>query len=170
MANALETEQCQFFSKWDLSCKWTFWGCGLQGIQCSPNRMILTEVYVLTHERLPRNNCKCSRNKGRSFFSKWDLSYKWVFWGCGFQGVQCSPNHMILAEVYVLTHERLPRNNDKCSRNKRRSVFLKMRFIMQVSFLRLWFSRYPVFSESPDSCRSLCFNTRAVVQKQRQML
>ena len=119
--------------------------------------------------RCPETIANVLETREGQFFSKWDLSYKWVFWGCGFQGIQCSPNHLILAEVYVLTHEPLPRNNGKCSRNNRRSVFLKMGFIMQVNFLRLWSSRYPVFSESHDSNRSLCFNTWAAAQKQLQM-
>jgi hypothetical protein len=87
--------------------------------------------------RCPETIANALETREGQFFSKWDLSYKWVFWGCGFQGIQRSRNHLILAEVYVLTHERLPRNNGKCFRNWRKQVFLKLWFIMQVSFLRL---------------------------------
>ena len=130
----------------------------------------MTKVHVLTHKRLPRNNGKCSHNWRSQFFSKWDLSCEWVFWGCDFQVILRSPNSVVLAEVYVWTRERLHGNNDKCLRNSRKWLFLKMKFIMQLRFLRLWFSSVLVFSVLYYCDKSPCFNTRAVAQNQWQML
>ena len=47
----------------------SFLSLGVLDIQCFPNCMILTEVYVLTHERLRGNNGKCLRNSSKSGFS-----------------------------------------------------------------------------------------------------
>ena len=93
-----------------------------------------------------------------------------VFWGFDFQVILCSPNSMVLTEFYVRMHEQLHGNNDKCLRKPRKSLFIRMRFIMQLSFLRLWFPIALVFSVLYHCDRSLCFNARAVAQKQWQML
>ena len=104
------------------------------------------------------------------FFLKMSLSCNRVFWGFDFQVILCSPSSMVLAEVYVRTHERLHWNNGKCLRNSIKSLFLKMRFTMQLSFLSLCFSGVLVFSVLYYCDRSLCFNARAVAQKKWQML
>ena len=99
---------------------------------------------------------------------------KWVYHATEFSEVLIfklsSPNSMVLAEAYVRTHERLHWDNGKCLRNSIKSLFLKMRFIMQLSFLSLCFSGVLVFSVLYYCDRSLCFNARAVAQKKWQML
>ena len=54
--------------------------------------------------------------------------------------------------------------------NTEKFFFSQNEFIMQPSFLRFWFSSYPVFSEFHGFNRILCSNARAVAQKQRQVL
>ena len=54
--------------------------------------------------------------------------------------------------------------------NWRSHGFLKMRFVMQMSFLGLCFSSIIVFSETHDCIRRLCFNARAAVRNEREVL
>ena len=62
----------------------------------------------------------------------------------------------------MLTHERLRKANGKCLRNWRQSVAFKMRYIMQLSFLRLLVSSVLVFFVFYDFDILLCVNVRVV--------
>jgi len=74
------------------------------------------------------------------------------------------------AEVHIWNHEKLHKNNGKCLRNSRKWLFLKIRFIMQLRFLILWFSSVLVFSVLYYWNKNPCFNAQAVAQKQLKML
>ena len=127
--------------------------------------MILTEVYGLTRERLHGNNDRCLNNSDKYFKQEWVLAHSQVFWGSVFQITQCSPYCIILTEIHVLTHERLREADGKCLGNLRQSVIFKMRYIMQLSFLRLWVSIVLVFFVLHDFDIILCVNVRMVAQK-----
>ena len=107
----------------------------------------------------------------KSFFSQNEIYHATDFSDLvSFQVSECSPYSMNSAEVHIWNHEKLHKNNGKCLRNSRKWLFLKIRFIMQLRFLILWFSSVLVFSVLYYWNKNPCFNAQAVAQKQLKML
>ena len=64
-----------------------------------------------------RNSSKCSRSWRTPVFSKWDLPYNWVFWGCDFQ--------LVFAQTHRLNKN--PCFNVSAAVQKRRQMFEKLK-------------------------------------------
>ena len=69
-----------------------------------------------------------------------------------------------------LKHEWLCTHNGNFLINSINLVFLKIKVIIPIIFLRFWFSSLLVFVLLHDFDRTICFNIRVVVHKQREIL
>ena len=117
-----------------------------------------THTHRTTRARTSESNGWCLRLK------LWDASCNWVFWGVIFK---CS-SFLRKAQTSMLQISSGCPETTITSWNT--EDFSQNEFIMQPSFLRFWFSSYPVFSEFHGFSRSLCSNARSVALKQRQVL
>ena len=77
---------------------------------------------------------------------------------------------LLWQESVFLTHEWWPRNNGKYLKNWRSQFFSKRDLPCTWVFWSCEFSGVPVFSETHEFNKSLCFTLQAVAQKQRQIL
>ena len=102
-------------------------------------------------------------------FSKWDLSCKSVFWGCEFSGVLVFSETHAFNRSLCFTLQAVAQKQRQMLVKLKKDIFLKLRCIIQLSFVRLRFPIVLVFSEKHGFSNIPCVNVRGVAKQQRKM-
>ena len=97
-------------------------------------------------------------------FSKWDLSCKSVFWGCEFSGVLVFSETQDFNRSLCFTLQAVAQKQRQMLVKLKKDIFLKLRCIIQLSFVRLRFPIVLVFSEKHGFSNIPCVNVRGGCQ------